>query len=70
MTGTEQDEFTEDMYQDMNKIEDPEDSEETAKIDLKITESHNTQIAVFNDFKKTISHVENEVSASVMLVHP
>ena len=37
-------------------------------INMKITEqNHSTPIAVFNDFRKTITQVENEVSASTML---
>ena len=72
LTGTEQDELTEDTYQDMNKTEDLEDlgveDSEDIDINLKITEqNHSTPIAVFNDFRKTIGHVENEVSASTML---
>ena len=51
LTGTERDELTEDTYKDMINTD-----EENKNV------QHSTPIAAFNDFKKTISRVENEAS--------
>ena len=51
LTETERDDLTEDTYKDMI---------ETDKEDKNV--QHSTPVAAFNDFKKTISRVENEAS--------